>query len=244
MRLAVSIITSRYRKLLFYVLARLFSFIYGVFMKFFTISAHPDTAPSSLVFLLHGWGANGQDLLPIAEEWAQSLPQTLFICPEAPEVCDMNAAGFQWFSLGDWSERAMQDGIEQAAGPLEAFLSDQRAKYQIPPEKTVLMGFSQGMMMSLYVGLRQTEALAGILGYSGALLGPSDDLPEHYPKPEICLVHGLSDPVIPVAAHDAALGWLKGHGYTVSSLKVPGLPHGIDESGLKTGGEFLKRRLG
>lgn len=211
-------------------------------MKIFATMQHPDKQPESLVFLLHGWGANGQDLLPIAEIWQEYMPETLFICPQAPDICDQNPLGYQWFSLGDWSEEAMLRGIKEAAPHLDVFLSQQMKQYQVPPEKTILMGFSQGMMMALYTGLRQKEVLGGILGYSGRLLGEAD-IPVDSPKPPLCLIHGEADPVVPFVAHRHAVNWLIQHDYQVQSLSIPGLPHGIDDSGLETGSEFVRQQL-
>ena len=208
-------------------------------MKFFT--SGKSNQPKSLVFLLHGWGANGQDLLPVAEMWRPAFPDTLFVCPQAPEVCDANPFGFQWFGLGDWSGAEIAAGAENAFPVLNDFIHQQMTALNVEPKKTVLMGFSQGMMMALYAGLRQETPLAGILGYSGALVGASETIPVSYPKTNICLIHGDSDPVVPVEMHDVAVKWLKDHQYSVDSLKVAGLAHGIDGMGLQKGTAFLQK---
>ncbi len=212
-------------------------------MKFFQTKRNENQPPSSLVFLLHGWGSNGRDLLSIADLWRPHLPDTLFICPEGPEVCDQNPMGYQWFSLGDWSPEFFIKGAEKARAPLNEFIQSKKKEYNMPADKIVMMGFSQGMMMALSCGLRQKDALGGILGYSGALIDNMEDIVDTYPKPPISIIHGLADDVVPVARHDEALAKLQSHNYQVDSLKVPGLAHGIEQQGLLAGLDFLKNTI-
>ncbi len=209
-------------------------------MKFYTTFEHEDITPTSLVFLLHGWGANGQDLISVAHMWQRHFPETLFICPEAPEVCDANPMGFQWFPLGDWSPEEFRKGAENSRIKLDSFIHAKMEEFNIPPEKVILMGFSQGMMMALSVGLRQKIAFGGVLGYSGALIDEDETLPETYAKPDICLIHGEGDNVVTIDRHDDAVEWLKTHNYHIESLKIPRLEHGIDENGLIRGLTFIK----
>ena len=225
------------------VLARLLSYIYLLYMKFYATSQKPDSKPSSIVFLLHGWGANGKDLLTIAEAWQSSLPDTLFMCLEAPEVCDANPLGFQWFAVGDMGMETLEKGVIKAREGLNKYIHQVLKEHNVPPEKVVIMGFSQGMMMALSVGLRQEKPFAGVLGYSGAFMDKDDDLPEKYGKPAVCLVHGDADTVIPITLHEIAVEWLRNKQYKVDSLCVEGLPHGIEEKGLEKGREFLKNHL-
>lgn len=214
--------------------------IYLISMKFYTTSVQEHPEPTSLVFLLHGWGANGLDLLSIAEMWQKHFPETLFICPEAPEICDANPTGFQWFALGDWSPEVFRAGAASAREGINSFIHFKMEEFGVPAEKVILMGFSQGMMMALSTGLRQKQPFAGILGYSGALIDEEEDLPKKYPKPDICLIHGEADTVVPIERHDQAVEWLKEHEYHVESLKIPNLAHGIDENGLIRGLNFMK----
>ena len=121
--------------------------IYLIVMKFYTTSAYEnlgkDIDPTSLVFLLHGWGANGMDLLSIAEMWQRHFPETLFICPEAPDVCDANPAGFQWFPLGDWSPEVFRAGAAEAREKIDSFIHFKMEEFNVPADKVILMGFSQ-----------------------------------------------------------------------------------------------------
>src|SRR6202007_1543946 len=120
--------------------------------------------PQQLVILLHGLGADGRDLLGLAPVFAQDLPDAVFVAPDAPYPCDMAPMGYQWFSLQEWTPAKVLMGVQQASSILDGFITAQMEKYGVPAAKTALVGFSQGTMMSLYVGPRFPEKLAGILG--------------------------------------------------------------------------------
>ena len=174
--------------------------------------------PKSLVILLHGLGSNGQDLISLAPYFAQKLPDTAFISPDAPFACDMVPAGypnsFQWFSLQDRDPDKILSGIKTAAPLLEAYVTEQIAKYNVTAAQCALVGFSQGTMMSLYAAPRYKQALAGVLGYSGALF--MGDQTEIANKPPIHLIHGEADDVVPVAAFNEAKTTLTTHNFKVS----------------------------
>ena len=199
--------------------------------------------PQSLVILLHGYGSNGQDLIDLAPYWAPKLPHTLFLSPDAPFPCEIGF-GFQWFSLQSWAPATMLAGAEKAAAILNQFIDDHMKKYDIPANHVALVGFSQGTMMSLYVAPRR-EALAGVLGYSGALLGGEGLVGQHnISRPPICLIHGEMDPVVPVASWYHASTLLRQAGFDVTGHTTPGLVHSIDEAGIRAGGAFLENALG
>ena len=203
---------------------------------------HPPAAggkPQSLVVLLHGLGANGADLLGLAPYWAALLPHTEFIAPDAPEPCDMAPFGFQWFSLQDRSPLSMMRGVTTAAPVLDAFLDEVLAERGLDDSRLALVGFSQGTMMSLHVGLRRAAAPAGIVGYSGALLAGPELFLQIRARPPVLLVHGDADPVVSIAALDAAAIGLRAVGVTVETIRRPGLGHSIDDVGLERGGAFL-----
>jgi phospholipase/carboxylesterase len=203
----------------------------------------------NLVVFLHGYGADGNDLIDIGRAWQPLLPDTAFVSPHAPEPCGQAPVGRQWFGLTfrDTDERWI--GVNKAAPTLDAFLEAELARRNLPASALALVGFSQGTMMSLHVGLRRPVAPAAIVGYSGMLVLPKDGPPETVAaeiksRPPVLLVHGDSDELIPVGAlFHAAQG--------LSTLEVPvewhlsqGVGHGIDQEGLRHGGEFLARRLG
>ncbi len=200
-------------------------------------------APKQLVLLLHGLGADGRDLLDLAPQFAESLPDAVFVSPDAPFPCDMAPMGYQWFSLQDWSVESMTRGVKTAAPILKKFIDEQLKKYALPASKLALVGFSQGTMMSLYVGPRYPERIAGIMGYSGALIGADDPENKIVHRVPVCLIHGEADTIVPVSARKLAQEALEGMGFAVSGFTVPALPHGIDHKGIKAGSDFLKNIL-
>jgi phospholipase/carboxylesterase len=197
-------------------------------------------APRQLVVLLHGLGADGTDLIGLAPYWASLLPDAEFLSPDAPYPCDMAPFGRQWFSLQDRSPDAILAGVRAAAPILDGFLDAALAKRGLSERSLALVGFSQGTMTSLYVGLRRAQASAGILGYSGALIGAETLSQEIRARPPVLLVHGDADEVVPPQALPLAAEGLEAAGVPVETLTCPGLGHGIDEEGLKRGGDFLR----
>ena len=204
----------------------------------------------SLVILLHGLGSNGQDLISLAPMWAMDLPQTTFVSPDAPFVCDMVPPGYpnsyQWFSLQSRDPESILTGVETAFPILKEFIEAQLKKYAVSPENLVLCGFSQGTMMSLYTAPRLSHEIAGVLGYSGALVGGEELLEggeEVFNKPPVHLIHGEADDVVPVSAWHDARKVLEKAGFELSGHTAPGLPHSIDDMGIDSGLAFMKSVL-
>jgi phospholipase/carboxylesterase len=214
----------------------------GEITNTYQYAANEEKVPNSLVILLHGLGSNGQDLISLAPMWGEQLPNTMFVSPDAPFACDMVPPGypnsFQWFSLQDRDPHLILQGVQRAQPILDSFITEQIEKYDVTPEKTVLVGFSQGTMMSLYTAPRYPAQLGGVLGYSGALCGEPGES-----KLPICLVHGEADDVVPIEAYNHARGKLIGAGFRVSGHTTPGLPHSIDQAGIDAGAAFLKENL-
>ncbi len=208
-------------------------------LKTYTHGPKAGGKPDSIVFLLHGLGANGRDLLSLADYWDDLLHNTLFVSPDAPLPCDMGPVGFQWFSLQDWSPMSIFQGVKDGAPALQDYISETLKQYDVPEEKAALVGFSQGTMMSLYAGPRRAQKLAGILGYSGALVGGEMLMQPGIQKPPIHLIHGGADMVVPAAAYHMARTALIHSGFDVSGHMTPWLQHSIDEEGIRSGGEFL-----
>lgn len=197
-----------------------------------------------LVVILHGWGADGANLIDLAELYAQKLPHAHFIAPNAPEVCEVNPYGFQWFSLNDRSPAALLSGVRRAADTLNAALDTTLAEMGLSNKDLALVGFSQGTMLALHAGLRRTPQIACILGYSGMLVGPEALAAEITAKPPISLIHGQYDEVVPYASMGTAKAALEAAGVSAQTHTRPFLGHSIDMEGIQAGSEFLSKHLG
>ena len=207
-------------------------------LKSYVYGPASGKAPQQIVVLLHGLGADGRDLLGLAPEFAKALPDAIFVSPDAPFPCDMAPMGRQWFSLQEWTPEAILRGVQHAAPIVHAFIESLLAEYKLPPEKLALLGFSQGTMMSLYVGPRYKDTLAGIMGFSGALV-QEDVVDANLHKLPVCLVHGMADPIVPATAYYNAREKLLAQGFTVTGYISPVLMHNIDYPGIETARKFL-----
>lgn len=198
---------------------------------------------TQLVILLHGLGADGNDLFGLTDELAQALPNAAFSSPNAPFPCDMAPWGYQWFSLHDWSEASMLEGVKQAAPILNTNIDEQKALYGLKDNQIALLGFSQGTMMSLHVALRRAVPLAGVVGFSGAMVAPQLLAQEITARTPVCLIHGMMDPVVPFMAMGMAEAALKAAGVSVETHARSLLPHSIDAEGIRAAIAFLKKAL-
>ncbi len=198
--------------------------------------------PKHMVIMLHGLGSNGQDLISLAPILSSYVPDAVFISPDAPFTCDMVPAGYpnsyQWFSLQDRDPKKMLEGVKVAFPLIAEFIEDQAKRYEIDYENIALLGFSQGTMTALYTAMRLKQKVAGVLGYSGALIGDCSSKDLH--KIPVCLIHGKSDDVVPVAAWEMAKESLISNGFDFSGHTTDYLTHSIDQAGIESGGEFLR----
>lgn len=202
-----------------------------------------DGEVEKLVILCHGYGSNGRDLIALGEVWQHFMPKTAFISPNAPYPCEMAPGGYQWFPLNTFSQDERQEGVKSAAPILDNFIDQELHRFNLTAEDLALVGFSQGTMMSLYVGLRRAPQLAGILAYSGMLVG-ADDLEEAIrATPPVLLVHGNADELIPPHASQDAAEMLGTLGVPAQYYVCSGVGHGISPEGMELGGEFLRRVL-
>jgi phospholipase/carboxylesterase len=202
----------------------------------------------SVVVFLHGYGANGADLLGLADPLSDHLPDTLFIAPDAPENCAGAPMGYQWFPI-PWidgsSEEEAERGMMQAAEDLNAFLDAVLVDEDLLPEQMVLFGFSQGTMMSLHVAPRREDEIAGIVAFSGRLMSPDLLKDEAISKPSILLVHGDQDDVVPVQSLPEAAEALDEAGFKeVYAHIMKGTAHGIAPDGLSVALAFMRDKLG
>lgn len=196
--------------------------------------------PRRLVILLHGLGADGTDLIGLATYWARLLPTAEFLSPNAPFPCDTAPYGYQWFSSQDRSPEAVLGGVRAAAPILDAFIDEAVAERGLADSDLALVGFSQGTMMSLFVGLRRSRPVAGIVGFSGRLIAPELLASELRTRPRTLLVHGTDDPLVPYSSLAAAETALNAAGVPVETATCFGMGHSIDEEGLRRGGLFLE----
>jgi phospholipase/carboxylesterase len=197
---------------------------------------------SALVVLLHGYGANGDDLIALGDGWRRSLPDAAFVAPNAPGTIPGMHGGLQWFPLTLRDPGEYLRGAAAAQPALDRFLNAELARYRLEADRLVLVGFSQGTMMALHAGLRRTVAPAGIVGYSGLLAGP-DRLVETKARPPVLLIHGEVDDLIPVEALHMAREALAGVGIPVEWHVRPGLGHGIDTQAQWMAGHFIAQAL-
>ncbi|MFO1169300.1 MAG: phospholipase [Rhodoblastus sp.] len=214
----------------------------------------PRVAPKSgkarqLVVFLHGYGADGNDLIELGRQWRAFMPDAAFVAPHAPEICAMSPMGRQWFGLTMRDPAERWTGCVKARPTLDAFLDSELAKHNLDGSALALVGFSQGTMMALHTGLRRARSPACILGYSGVLVGAehlgeatarrADGLP-----PPILLVHGDMDEVIPADALFTSSDDLSKADIPVQWHLSRGIGHGIDEAGLLHGGLFVAQNFG
>jgi len=195
--------------------------------------------PSSLVVFLHGYGADGNDLIDIGRHWARALPDTAFVSPHAPEPCGMSPMGRQWFPLTLRDPSEYWRGTSAAHATLDRFLDAELARHGLDGTRLALVGFSQGTMMALHTGLRRQRGPAAIVGYSGKLAGP-EHLGEAPARPRLLLVHGDADEVLPVSCLFEAVQAFGRTEIPVEWHVAPGLGHGIDGAGLEAGLRCLK----
>jgi phospholipase/carboxylesterase len=199
--------------------------------------------PRSLVVFLHGYGADGNDLIGIGREWARGLPDTAFVSPNAPELCAGAPMGRQWFALTMRDPHEISRGAARARPPLDVFLDAELQRHELEEGACALVGFSQGTMMALHVGPLRKRRLAGILGYSGLLPDPKALTPDAIQTPPVLLIHGDRDDLIPVAAIFSAAQGLAAAGIPVEWHISTGIPHGIGPDGVELGLGFLRRVL-
>jgi phospholipase/carboxylesterase len=222
---------------------------------------HPPASgkpPTAAVVLLHGYGSDGNDLIALAPYFAAVVPHAIFYAPNAPMPLEGGMfGGYQWFSLRNYDPDTLREPAVRArfieaatadiahnAAKIDRYVDQILAQHQLKPNRLVLLGFSQGCMMALYVGLRRAQQIAGIIGYSGDLLRAETLAADMKSKPPVVLIHGSDDPVVPSERTPAAEKALRAAGVSCRSLIIPGLQHGIDNEGAQFGATFMREVIG
>ncbi|MCX7338759.1 MAG: dienelactone hydrolase family protein [Alphaproteobacteria bacterium] len=206
---------------------------------------NPGKPIQKIVVFLHGYGASGDDLLSLGEAWESSLPNTLFIAPNAPDRCDMNMDGYQWFGLQDFSPFNVRSGLDRVRPTLVRYLKNLLTKHTLNTHDLALVGFSQGTILALEM-LFALPGLGAVLGYSGAFYPPpvfEPPLHSALGNTNVMLVHGTADMVVPYSALLQASAQLNLYGIQAQTHTCDGVGHTIDFKGLELGGEFLGRNL-
>ncbi len=210
----------------------------------------PEAEPASggpanqLIIFVHGYGADGNDLFSLSQYFAHVAPDAAFISPNAPYRCAGAPSGYQWYDVWMTDPAERLAAIRSTAAIFDNFITAQLDRRGLTEENLVLIGFSQGTMMSLFAAPRREKAVAGIVGYSGRMESPERLAGEIRSKPPVVMVHGDSDELLAVSDMENAAAALKGCGVEIETHVRPGLGHGIDEEGIRIGLEFVKRVLG
>jgi len=207
----------------------------------FHIKDFSNGKPQTIVFVLHGYGADGENLLDLTQFFASSLKAPVFICPDAPFPYEfMPQMGRQWFALSDRNEEKMLQGAEIARHILVEFIESNLKKFNLEYKDVIFIGFSQGCMMSVYTALKLPQVCKGVLGFSGTMISTDETIASVISKPKVCLVHGSNDQVVQCSLGKFTGKTLKNLGLDCQFHELPNLEHSIDERGIKIGQEFLK----
>lgn len=212
----------------------------------YTLSPGPGKPVQNLVLLLHGVGANGEDLMPLAEGWQKQLPHTAFVSPNAPFPYDGDFSpleAYQWFSLEGITPENREARVREAIPLLNRFIDEQLEAFALQPDQLALVGFSQGTIVSLYAALRRPSPIAAVLGYAGRLAKHSSYAHEVCAQPRTVLIHGTDDSVIPLSEFHTAMEVLESHQVPTLGWTSPGVPHTICPEGETLGGAFLSFAL-
>lgn len=202
-----------------------------------------SSKPSALVVLIHGYGSNGDDLIALAAMIQPSLPEAAFVAPNAPSQIPRLAAGHQWWPIETFSTAERAAGAAAAAPDLNAFITEELARTGLASDRLLLVGFSQGTMMALHVGLRRPDPVAGIVGISGMLVAPERLQREIQSRPPVLLIHGTEDNVVPFRSMELASTSLAEVGVPVETHVSPGVGHSVGPDGLAAATVFARRVL-
>ena len=205
------------------------------------IKPESDKEIKNIVVLLHGYGGDGNDIAQVTLNWKRFLPNTLFVCPNAPEKCSISPYGYQWFDLSQDDEEFILNESKKNEIILKKFLNEVKEKFSLPNSKICLSGFSQGCMMSINVGLSSVEKYSGILGFSGKIISKKDLSKRITHKPKTMLIHGEKDDIVPCVKSLEAKDFLDRNKVPVELEIIKDCGHHIPIEASSIGLKFIKK---
>ena len=208
-----------------------------------SISPLSKGKPKQAIILCHGYGGDGQDVSSLAINWQRFLPDAIFLCPNAPEICSVNPQGYQWFDLTSENEEAILEKSLVAEKKLNIFLDQVCEKLQLEYKSLALVGFSQGAMLAVQVGIKKIKKINCLIGYSGKIINKKHLSNHINSKPKIFLMHGENDTIVPATHLLEAKEYLKSNGIGVKTKIFKNCEHKISVEGSSLGLEFLKKNL-
>ena len=208
-----------------------------------SISPFSKNKPQQAVVLCHGYGGDGQDISNLAINWQRFLPETIFLCPNAPEICAVNPRGYQWFDLSSDKEELILEKSLAAEAKLNTFLDQVLNNFQLETNNLALVGFSQGCMMSIQIALKKKKQISCLIGYSGKVINQKHLSDNIHSKPKIFLMHGANDTLVPPTHLLEAKEYLVKHGLKIKTKMFKDCEHRIPVEGVSLGLGFLKKNL-
>ena len=208
-----------------------------------SISPFSKNKPQQAVVLCHGYGGDGQDISNLAIHWQRFLPETIFLCPNAPEICAVNPQGYQWFDLSSDKEELILEKSLAAEAKLNTFIDQILNNFQLEPNKLALAGFSQGCMMSIQIALKKKKQISCLIGYSGKVINQKHLSDNINSKPKIFLMHGANDTIVSPIHLLEAKEYLVKHGLKIKTKMFKDCEHRIPVEGVSLGLGFLKKNL-
>ena len=208
-----------------------------------SVSPLSKNKPRQAIVLCHGYGGDGKDISTLAINWQRFLPDAVFLCPNAPEVCTDNPQGYQWFDMTSEKEEMMFEKSLAAEEKLNTFLDQVVNNFQLESSNLALVGFSQGCMMSIQAGLKRKEQINCIIGYSGKVINQKHLLENINSKPKIFLMHGANDTIVSPTHLLEAKEYLKKCGLKIKTKLFKNCEHNIPVEGTSLGLVFLKKNL-
>ena len=208
-----------------------------------SISPLSKNKPQQVIVLCHGYGGDGKDISTLAINWQRFLPETIFLCPNAPEICAVNPQGYQWFDLSSDKEEVILEKSLVAEEKLNIFIDQVLDNSQLEPNKLALVGFSQGCMMSIQIALKKKKQISCLIGYSGKVINQKHLSDNIHSKPKIFLMHGANDTLVPPTHLLEAKEYLVKHGLKIKTKMFKDCEHRIPVEGVSLGLGFLKKNL-